>query len=54
MHTGETSSAIRAHLSSSVANPAFPSVAPSEAEILERLVALKRERAEMEKRGLAR
>jgi hypothetical protein len=57
MHTDEDQedhALIGVHRSSSVANPSFPPVAPSDAEILERLVALNRERADEEARGLVR
>ena len=50
----ENHSLIGVHRSSSVVQEAFPSVALSDAEILERLVALNRERAEEEQRGLIR
>ncbi|MDP1830909.1 MAG: hypothetical protein Q8K67_02535 [Geothrix sp.] len=50
----EDHSFIGVHRCSSVVKESFSSVALSDAEILERLVALNRERAEEEKRGLVR
>ncbi|WP_257313890.1 DNA methyltransferase [Geothrix fuzhouensis] len=50
----ENHSLIGVHRSSSVANPSLPSAALSDAEILERLVALNKERAAEEARGLVR